>query len=345
MGESAMPQTGSFKPVAAREPMKPQGPGNLLKRAFVRAGVLPFLLAALMILFSVAEERFLTLSNMMTVGRQATYLIMITTGQMLTILCAGFDLSVGSAVALTSIASAQAMVSIHDPFLAIMAGILVGIAISTLVGLANGVTIAIFHVSPFVVTMGMMSVVHGGALLLSGGVPIFNLPESLNKMLGIGKVWGIPVPVLVALVLVIIVSIMLNRTRIGRYFYAIGGNEEAARLSGIAVRKYKCLAYVLCGTLAGITGAMLTARVASGEPNLGATLPLESIAAAVIGGVSLRGGEGGVLGAVFGAILIVLIRNGMDLMNISSYLQMVVMGALLIFAVVMDRFRLSMKGR
>jgi ribose/xylose/arabinose/galactoside ABC-type transport system permease subunit len=226
-----------------------------------------------------------------------------------------------------------------------VAGIGAGILTATLIGLTNGVTIAIFRVSPFIVTLGMMSVAHGLALLLSGGVPIFNLPDQLNQVLGIGKIFGIPVPLLLAALVVGVIHILLNHNRIGRYFYALGGNREAARLSGIAVRKYTCLAYVLGGTLTGIAGIMLTARVASGEPNLGAELPLESIAAAVIGGVSLRGGEGNVVGAIFGAVLIVLIRNGMDLMNISSYLQMCVMGGLLIFAVVMDQLRLSIKTR
>ena len=237
------------------------------------------------------------------------------------------------------------MVWFPNPALAITAALLAGVATGTAVGTLNGITIAVFRVSPFVVTLGMMSVAHGLALLISGGVPIFNLPPELNSYMGIGKVLGVPVPLLVAILIVVIIHIMLTRTRIGRYFYALGGNEEAARLSGIAVKKYSCLAYILCGALAGLTGVMLTARVASGEPNLGATLPLESIAAAVIGGVSLRGGEGTVIGAIFGAILIVLMRNGMDIMNISSYLQMMVMGCLLIFAVVMDQFRLSMKGQ
>jgi ribose transport system permease protein len=316
-----------------------------LKQTFIRVGVLPFLLVALIILFSLAESRFMTASNMITVSRQATYLAMITAGQMLTILCGGFDLSVGSSVALTSIVTAQTIVSLQHPAGGITAGVLVGIATGTALGALNGITISLFRVSPFVVTMGMMSVAHGLALLVSGGVPIFNLPDEFNSYLAIGSVWGIPVPLLVAAFVVATTHIMLTRTRVGRYFYALGGNEEAARLSGINVKKYSCLAYILCGSLAGLTGVMLTARVASGEPNLGAALPLESIAAAVIGGVSLRGGEGSLIGAVFGAILIVLIRNGMDLMNISSYLQMVVMGSLLVFAVVMDQFRLSLKGR
>ena len=287
----------------------------------------------------------MTLSNLMTVGRQSTYLVMVTAGQMLTILCAGFDLSVGSSVALTSIVTSLVMVSFSDPMIGMILGVICGIGVATLVGVANGVTIAAFRVSPFVVTLGMLSIAHGLALLISRGVPIFNLPDEFGHTFGVGHVLGIPVPVFAALFIVFLIYILLSRTRIGRYFYALGGNREAARLSGIAVRKYTALAYVLCGTLTGITGVMLTARVASGEPNLGAALPLESIAAAVIGGVSLRGGEGGVIGAVFGAILIVLIRNGMDLMNVSSYLQMVVMGCLLIFAVVMDHFRLSLKGR
>ncbi|MCB2227076.1 MAG: ABC transporter permease [Desulfarculaceae bacterium] len=318
---------------------------NWLKRLFIKVGVLPFLLVALVILFGLAEHRFLSLSNLLNVGRQTTYLAIVTAAQMLTILCAGFDLSVGSSVALTSIVSSMVMVSIVDPTTAIIVGILVGIGVATLVGLANGITIAVFRVSPFVVTLGMLSVAHGLALLVSSGVPIFNLPEQLNETLGHGTIWGFPVPVVVAVIIIAMIWLLLSRTRVGRYFYALGGNREAARLSGIAVRKYTALAYVLCGVLTGIAGIMLTARVASGEPNLGANLPLESIAAAVIGGVSLRGGEGSLIGAIFGAILIVLIRNGMDLMNISSYLQMVVMGCLLIFAVVMDQFRLSMKGR
>jgi ribose transport system permease protein len=316
---------------------------NWFKRSFVKVGVLPFLLVILFLIFSLAEGRFMTLSNMMNVSRQATYLSVVTAAQMLTILCAGFDLSVGSSVALTSIVSSMIMVSIPSPAVGMIAGIGAGILTATLIGLVNGVTIAVFRVSPFIVTLGMMSVAHGLALLLSGGVPIFNLPDPLNQVLGVGRVLGLPVPLIVAGAVVVVIHILLNHNRIGRYFYALGGNREAARLSGIAVRKYTCLAYVLGGALTGIAGIMLTARVASGEPNLGAELPLESIAAAVIGGVSLRGGEGNVLGAIFGAVLIVLIRNGMDLMNISSYLQMCVMGGLLIFAVVMDQLRLSIK--
>jgi ribose transport system permease protein len=319
---------------------------NALKNIFVRVGVLPFLLLVLVILFSLAGGgRFMSLSNLINMGRQSTYLAIVTAGQMLTIVCAGFDLSVGSSVALTSVVTSLVLVYFSDPVTAIAAGVLSGIAMATFIGLANGLTIAFFRVSPFVVTLGMMSVAQGLALLLSGGVPIFNLPPGLNKILGIGTVGGLPIPIILAVVLIFLIYILLNRTRIGRYFYAIGGNQEAARLSGISVTKYTFLAYILCGTLTGITGVMLTARIASGEPNLGAALPLESIAAALLGGVSQRGGEGGIIGAIFGAVLIVLIRNGMDMMNISSYLQMVVMGLLLIFAVVMDHFRLALKGR
>jgi ribose transport system permease protein len=319
---------------------------NWLKRLFLKVGVLPFLLILLVVLFSIAGRgRFFTVSNMLNMARQSTYLAIVTAGQMLTIVCAGFDLSVGSSVALTSIVTSLIIVGIPDPVLAIVCGVLGGITIASLIGAANGLTIAVFRVSPFVVTLGMMSVAQGLALLISGGVPIFNMPDQFNRVLGIGRLWGVPVPIIVALVIILTIYVLLNRTRVGRYFYAIGGNQEAARLSGIAISKYTFLAYVLCGTLTGIAGVMLTARVASGEPNLGGALPLESIAAAVIGGVSLRGGEGGIMGAIFGAVLIVLIRNGMDLMNISTYLQMVVMGLLLIFAVVMDHFRLSLKGR
>jgi ribose transport system permease protein len=314
-----------------------------VKKIFVRVGVLPFLLIALVILFSLVGERFMRVSNMLTMGRQVTYLAIITAGQMLTLLCAGFDLSVGSSVALTSVVSSMVMVSVVSPTAGIIAGIGAGIATGTLVGMVNGITIAVFRVSPFVVTLGMMSAAHGLALLLSGGTPITNMPLDFSYILGRGKIGSLSIPMLIAIIIVVLILILQNRTRIGRYFYALGGNEEAARLAGIAVKNYTFLAYTLCGTLVGIGGVMLTARVNSGEPNLGVAMPLESIAAAVIGGVSLRGGEGGIIGAIFGAILIVLIRNGMDLMNISSYLQMVVMGFLLIFAVVMDQQRLSIR--
>jgi ribose transport system permease protein len=315
------------------------------KRIFVKVGVLPFLLVALVILFSFGGERFMRLSNMLNMGRQVTYLAIISAGQMLTLLCAGFDLSVGSSVALTSVVTSMVMVSLVSPAAGIVTGIAAGLATGTAIGMVNGLTIAVFRVSPFVVTLGMMSVAHGLALLLSGGVPITNMPLDFNLILGRGKVLGLSVPMLVAIILVVLIYVLLNRTRVGRYFYALGGNEEASRLAGITVKTYTFLAYTLCGTLVGIGGVMLTARVNSGEPNLGMALPLESIAAAVIGGVSLRGGEGGIIGAIFGAILIVLIRNGMDLMNISSYVQMVVMGCLLIFAVVMDQQRLSIRIR
>jgi len=314
---------------------------RFLRKIFLNAGILPFLLVALLIFFSLGAERFMTASNMLSMGRQTSYLAIITAGQMLVILCAGFDLSVGFSVALTSVISSIVMVSMPGGLIVgIVAGIAAGIGTGALVGVANGVTIAVFRVSPFVVTLGMMSVTHGVALLITRGVPIFNLPSQFNRILGVGKIAGLPIPILIAVLVFAIVYILLNRTRIGRYFYALGSNVEAAHLSGISVMKYTFLAYVLCGVLTGLTGVMLTARVGSGEPNLGAQLPLESIAAAVIGGVSLSGGEGGIIGAVFGSVLIVLIRNGMDLMNISSFLQMVVMGLLLIFAVVMDQLRL-----
>ena len=309
--------------------------------------MLPFLLVALVVhLRPVTEHRFMyDVQPAPTWGGRATYLAIVTAAQMLTILCAGFDLSVGSSVALTSVVTSMTMVSFEPGPTAMIVAVVAGIGVATLVGAVNGAIISLWRVSPFVVTLGMMSAAHGAALLLSDGVPIFNLPEAFNAVLGAGQVAGVPAPIILCAVIIAVMFIVLNWTRVGRYFYALGGNTEAARLSGIPVKNYTFLAYLLCGTLTGIAGVMLTARVASGEPNLGAAMPLESIAAAVIGGVSLRGGEGSILGAVCGAVFIVLIRNGMDMVNISSYLQMVVMGVLLIFAVVMDQYRLKLKGR
>jgi ribose transport system permease protein len=316
-----------------------------IRALFLRLGVLPFLLVIAVIVFSLMSPNFLTVANLTNVVRQSVYLMIVSLGQMFALLTGGFDLSVGTILALTSVVGASAMAGVYAAQpdavgLAIAAGALAGIAAGLAIGAANGIGVAVFGVSPFIMTLGMSSVGFGIALFLTGGVPVYGMPAEFGEFFGFGNVLGIPVPVCFAAALVVIVYFFVNRTRQGRYFYAVGGNLKAARLSGIGTRTTLFLTYILCALLTSIAGMLLTARLDTGEANIGASMPLESIAACVIAGVSLRGGVGRVENVVLGALFIVLVQNGMNLARIESYLQVVVLGALLILAVIADQIRL-----
>ncbi|MEX0696860.1 MAG: ABC transporter permease [Dongiaceae bacterium] len=315
-----------------------------LQRLFVRLGVLPFLLVIAVIVFALLSDNFLTSRNLVNVARQSTYLTMVAMGQMLALITGGFDLSVGTMLALTSVVGATAMATTYAAApdavaLAVALGIVAGLGAGVSIGVVNGVGVAIFNVSPFMMTLGMASVGFGIALYMTGGVPVYGMPPAFGETFGFGQWLGIPAPIYVTVALIATMYVVLNWTRMGRYFYAIGGNVKAASLSGINVRLYLFLAYVLCSAMATVSGLMLTARLETGEANIGAAMPLESIAACVIGGVSLRGGVGRVGNVVLGAIFIGLIQNGMNLARIESYLQTVVIGVLLIVAVVADQVR------
>jgi ribose transport system permease protein len=312
---------------------------------FIKLGVLPFLLGIAIIVFTLMSDNFLTVANFTNVVRQSVYLMIVALGQMLALLTGGFDLSVGTILALTSVVGASAMATVYSGSpdaiaLAIAAGALAGIAAGASIGICNGIGVAVFGVSPFIMTLGMSSVGFGVALFLTGGVPVYGMPAEFGEVFGFGNLMGIPVPVFFAGTLVVITFLFINRTRQGRYFYAVGGNIKAAQLSGISTRATLFVTYLLCSLLAAIAGMLLTARLDTGEANIGASMPLESIAACVIGGVSLRGGVGRVENVVLGALFIVLVQNGMNLARIESYLQVVVLGALLILAVIADQIRL-----
>jgi ribose transport system permease protein len=316
-----------------------------LRRMFVRVGVLPFLLIAAMIVFTAMSDNFLSTRNLMNVARQSTYLTIVSLGQMIALITGGIDLSVGTTMAVTSVVSALVMASVAVAYpdlvwLAVISGLLAGFLAGSLIGTINGVGIALFGVSPFMMTLGLTSVGFGVALYLTSGMPVYGMPEAFGAIFGFGILLGIPVPIYVASGLVLLMYVLLNWTRLGRYFYAVGGNLKASRLSGIDSGATLLKAYVLCSALTAIAGLMLTARMATGEANIGASLPLESIAACVIGGVSLSGGAGRLGGVVLGAIFIGLVQNGMNLARIDSYLQMVVVGTILVVAVVADRVRL-----
>ncbi|WP_416221084.1 ABC transporter permease [Rhodopseudomonas palustris] len=320
---------------------------NAVKTLFLKVGVLPFFLAAALIVFSLVSGNFLTVSNLTNVARQSVYLILVSLGQMVVLITGGFDLAVGTTIALTSVVSALAMVALaammpgHE-WAVIMLGSLAGIGAALVIGCVNGVGIAQFSVSPFIMTLGVQSVGAGLALYLTGGVPVSRLPLDFGNIFGFGRIVGVPVPVVVALTAIAATWVMMNRTRLGTQICAVGGNIKAAHLSAINTKKVLFLAYVFSAVLASLAGLLLTARVESGETNLGGSMALESIAACVIAGVSLRGGIGRVENVVLGAFFIALVQNGMNIAQIGSYLQMVLLGGLLILAVVIDQLRYRM---
>jgi ribose transport system permease protein len=317
---------------------------HLVQRLFLRLGVLPLLLAAALIIFSLLSDQFLTQQNLVNLLRQSVYLILVSLGQMLALVTGGFDLSVGTILAITSVVSAMVMSGMlaADPdsvWTAVMIGSLSGIGAGAVIGLVNGIGIAIVGVSPFIMTLGIQSVGFGLALFLTGGVPVSGLPSEFGNTFGFGSAFGVPVPVLVTIVCIAVFYVLMNRTALGNYFLAVGGNMKAAALSGVNVKLTLLIAYLLCALVSSVSGILLTARLESGESNIGGTIALESIAACVIAGVSLRGGIGRVENVVLGAIFIGLLQNGMNLASVGSYLQMMVLGTLLIVAVIADQIR------
>ncbi|WP_370401120.1 ABC transporter permease [Sulfitobacter sp. JB4-11] len=324
---------------------------GFIRRLFLRVGVLPFFLGIALVVFTIMSDKFLTMQNLINVARQSVYLVLVSMGQMIVLISGGFDLSVGTAIALTSVVSALGMVWAVGLFpeavwLAIAIGALLGFGAALLIGAVNGLGVAYFEVSPFIMTLGVSSVGAGLALFLTGGVPVSGMPFAFGDTFGFGRWWGVPVPVVVALICIVVMWVFMSRTRLGTQVYAVGGNIKAAHLSAIDTKRTLMTAYIICALIASLTGLLLTARVESGEANLGGTIALESIAACVIAGVSLRGGIGRVENVVLGAFFIVLVQNGMNLAQVSSYMQMVLLGALLICAVIFDqmRYRMLMSG-
>ena len=251
-----------------------------LQRLFVRIGVLPFLLVMALIIFSALSAQFFTSENLIKVARQSTYLAIVAMGQMLALLTGGFDLSVGKIVAITSVVTALAMAPLaaahpDATVMTVTLGMLAGVGAGTLVGVVNGIGVAVFNVSPFMMTLGTAAIGFGIALTLTGGVPVYGIPDAFGTIFNFSRMLGIPSPVYVTAGLFVAMYILLNWTRMGRYFYAVGGNVKASRLSGIDTRLYLFLAYVLCGALAAVAGALLTARLETGEANIGASMPLE----------------------------------------------------------------------
>jgi ribose transport system permease protein len=292
-------------------------------------------LIALFIALSIASPEFLTSDNLFNIGSQTAVTAIIAIGMTFVIVTAGIDLSVGSLSALSGVVGAKLMVGAGlAPVFAILGGVIVG----ALVGVANGVLVTLAGLAPFIATLGMMSVARGLVYIITGAVAVFGVPDSF-RLLGQGQLGALPIPILVIIVVAVLAHIVLSRTKLGRYSYAIGSNLQAARLSGIPVRGYLIAVYVLSGALAGFGGMIAASRTASGQPNFGLGLELDAIAAAVIGGASLFGGQGTIAGTLIGAFLIGLVRDGSVLLNINVFYQDVIIGVIIWLAVFWDQYR------
>ena len=292
-----------------------------------------FVLCAVLTLLN---QYFLTRHNITNVLRQASINGILAIGQTFVILTGGIDLSVGSLVAVCGILGAQVVTGDNpqSPALALLIGIGAGAGL----GVVNGALVARLRVPAFVATLGMLSVARGLTFISNDGMPVPNLADNFLT-LGQGFVAGVPVPVVLLGATVLIAWIVLRFTTYGRYVYAVGGNERSARTSGIGTRRVIFSVYVISGALAGLSGLLLAARTTSALPQAGLSYELDAIAAVVIGGTSLTGGVGSVIGTLFGALIIAIISNGLDLMGVSSYYQQVIKGAIIVLAVLLDTSR------
>lgn len=291
------------------------------------------ILAGLVMAFGIASPHFFSADNLLNVMEQSAINAILGIGLTFVIVSAGIDLSVGSILALCGLVVADLLVAGHSSAVAIAAGLLVGLGC----GLLNGLITTLGRIPPFITTLGMMLMARSAAKIYSGSKPISGLPDSFRALSG--DLAGVPVMVLVVAVLYCLAHLVLTRTKLGRYTYAIGGNEQAAWLSGVPVGRYKVAIYGLSGLTAGIAAVLMTSRLNAASPLSGEMYELYAIAAAVIGGVSLMGGEGRVVGTLVGALIMGTLRNGLNALNVPSALEGMVVGGVLVAAVVLDRAR------
>lgn len=300
-------------------------------------------LVILCIVISLLSDKFLTATNAWNVMRQISVNVCISVGMTLVVLTAGIDLSVGSILALCGAITAGLLkngIEIPSANLfigfTIVGSIVAGLSAGSLLGWFNGWAITKFKVPPFVATLAMLTIARGLTMLWTKGFPISTLGSDF-AWIGTGWLIGIPVPVWISGCIVAIAVVITNKTKLGRYIYAIGGNENAATLSGINIKKIKITVYTIAGALAAVGGILVTSRLDAAQPNAGTGYELDSIAAVVIGGTSLSGGRGSVLGTVLGAIIIGVLNNGLVLLNVSPFWQQVVKGFVILIAVIIDK--------
>lgn len=324
-----MSMEAKTQPMAQRSGLSPKD--------VLRAARLPIAIVVVLVLFGLVEPRVLSLGNFRNIALQASYLAIFAMAQTMVLLTRGFDLSLGYTVSLVSVAASMAMVAMGGGDASILYGVGAAALIAGAIGLANGVLIAGIGINPLVTTLGMANMVLAFASTISGGFPVTGLPKGLTAEFAQGSLLSIPMPIWIAALVFVLLFLVLKATRFGRSLYIIGANPRAAVAAGIRTVPVLVLAYVLCALLAALGALLLTARTGSGEPNLGGNLTLEAIAAAVVGGVRLSGGEGGVGAAVLGALFVTVLSNGMNLVQIDGYLQQICLGVIIIVSLIVNR--------
>ncbi|KGJ11747.1 ribose ABC transporter permease [Paracoccus versutus] len=285
------------------------------------------------VLMGLASDNFFSLNNIMNVLRQVSVVGILAVGMSFVILTGGIDLSVGAVMALVGTLSAGMMVNMGLPApVALLVGLLIGLGI----GLANGVLVAWGRMPAIIVTLATMGMARGLGLIYSGGYPISGIPSWISWF-GVGRVGVVPVPVIVMVLIYAVAWVLLQRTAFGRHVYALGGNETAARLSGVKTQRVKLAVYGISGLTSALAAVILTGRLMSGQPNAGQGFELDAIAAVVLGGTAISGGRGLILGTLIGAVLLGILNNGLNLMGINPYLQDVIKGAIILLAIYIGR--------
>lgn len=309
--------------------------GSAAFKGFVERLAPLLFLVLISVFLSIASDNFLTVQNILTVLLQISVIGIVAIGQTMVMITAGIDLSVGSVVGLSGVVATLLIASFGVPLVPALA---MGVGAGALCGAVNGLLVTTVRIPPFIATLAMMSVARGAALVLTGGVAVYNLPDSF-AWLGNGKILQIPVPVFFLVLVAVVFGLVLNKTTLGRHAFAIGSNLETARMSGVNVAKELVKVYTICGGLAGLGGIILASRIVTGQPTAGQMYELDAIAACVIGGTSLFGGVGTAVGALIGAGLMGLIRNGANLLNVSAFWQQIVIGIIIAIAVAWDQYR------
>lgn len=320
--------------------MSPKGgiAARLRARLFREGRVLALLFVLLVIGLALTQPNFLSTQNVVNVLRSSAFLIIAASAQMLVLVVGGIDLSIGAVIALTSVVSASVMagfpgIGVHATAAIVGLGVAAGLGCGLAVGIVNGLCVGVLGVPAFMTTLGTLSIANGIGLLLTNGIPVYGMPDGYVAVLGRAIIGGLPIALYFAAVVVLLLWLAIRFTRFGRYIYATGGNLQAAMVSGIPTVAMLLSAYVLSSVLGSLTGLLLTAEIGSGQATTGEALMLESLAAAVLAGVSLRGGIGRIELVALAAIFLLTLTNAMDLFRVDTRLQLIVLGLVLALAV------------
>lgn len=315
-----------------------------LTNLFIRYGIYLVLLALLILFAALKPKAFLSSDNFFNILRQVSVVGIAAAGMTCVIITGGIDLSSGAAIGMVGVVTAIFISPGKGLGLGIPLGLFAGLATGLVIGLINGFVITRLRLPPMIATLGTMTSIRGAAYLLTDGKPVFGFPKGF-EVIGQGQLWRIPIPVIVMFVTFVAVYILLNECRVGRYLYGLGGNEEAARLSGTDVVKVKCFAYIVSALCCAVAGIVLLSRTNSGTPKAGTSYEMDIITAVVLGGVSITGGEGKITGVIAGVLIMGVLANGMIIVGLSDYVQRVVQGVVLILAVAFDLYAKQIKNK